>query len=76
VHPQTEEYRANVSSIGVRSAYDEGKRFAEAITSAYRRQHGLNTGIVRIFNTYGPRMNSGDGRVITNFIMQALHGKP
>lgn len=76
VHPQTEEYRGNVSSIGVRSPYDEGKRFAEAITSAYRCQHGLNTGIVRIFNTYGPRMSSGDGRVITNFIMQALHGNP
>lgn len=75
-HPQTEEYRGNVSPTGERSVYNEGKRFAEALTSAYRRRFGLNTGIARIFNTYGPRMGSTDGRVVTNFIMQALKGEP
>lgn len=76
VHPQSEEYRGNVSSIGERSVYDEGKRFAEALASAYIRQYGLNVGIVRIFNTYGPRMSPIDGRVVASFIMQALEGKP
>jgi dTDP-glucose 4,6-dehydratase len=76
VHPQPEEYRGNVSPIGTRSVYDEGKRFAEALASAYRRHYGLDAGIVRIFNTYGPRMGSTDGRVVTNFIMQALAGDP
>src|SRR5258708_939218 len=63
VHPQPEEYWGNVNPIGPRSVYDEAKRFAEALTSAYRREHCLDTGIVRIFNTYGPRMSSGDGRI-------------
>lgn len=76
VHPQNEEYRGNVSSTGERSVYDEAKRFAEALASAYRRRHGLDVGIVRIFNTYGPRMGSADGRVMINFITQALEGKP
>lgn len=76
VHPQPEEYWGNVNSIGPRSVYDEAKRFAEAITMAYRRTRGVNTGIVRIFNTYGPRMSPGDGRVVTNFITQALKGDP
>ena len=76
VHPQSEEYWGNVNPIGPRSVYDEAKRFAEAITSAYRRMHGLNTGIVRIFNTYGPRMSAADGRIVPNFITQALNGEP
>ncbi|UCH35002.1 MAG: SDR family oxidoreductase [Armatimonadota bacterium] len=76
VHPQTEEYRGNVNPIGPRSCYDEAKRFAEALTSAYRRMHGVGTGIARIFNTYGPRMRLDDGRVVPNFIAQALRGKP
>lgn len=76
VHPQPEEYRGNVNSIGERSVYDEGKRFSEALASAYRREYSLNVGIVRIFNTYGPRMASMDGRVVTNFIVQALNGRP
>lgn len=75
-HPQTEEYWGNVNPIGPRSVYDESKRYAEALTAAYARTHGVNTGIVRIFNTYGPRMRSDDGRVITNFITQALTGRP
>lgn len=76
VHPQPEDYWGNVNPIGPRSVYDEAKRFSEALTSAYRRERGLDTGIVRIFNTYGPRMSSGDGRIVTNFISQALTGRP
>jgi dTDP-glucose 4,6-dehydratase len=76
VHPQDESYLGNVSSVGPRSVYDEAKRFAEAITMAYRRTFGLDTKIVRIFNTYGPRMAPGDGRVVTNFIEQALARRP
>jgi dTDP-glucose 4,6-dehydratase len=75
-HPQSETYRGYVDPIGPRSVYDEAKRFAEAITMAYMRYHGLDTRIVRIFNTYGPRMRLDDGRVIPNFIVQALTGKP
>jgi dTDP-glucose 4,6-dehydratase len=73
-HPQTEEYWGNVNPIGPRSVYDESKRYAEALTMAYHRYHGVNTRIVRIFNTYGPRLSPGDGRVISNFITQALRG--
>ncbi|HEY1829257.1 MAG TPA: UDP-glucuronic acid decarboxylase family protein [Acidimicrobiales bacterium] len=76
VHPQVESYRGNVDPTGPRSVYDEAKRFAEALTTAYRRTYGLDTKIVRIFNTYGPRLAAGDGRVISNFIAQALRGKP
>ncbi len=76
VHPQTEDYWGNVNPIGVRSVYDEAKRFAEAMTMAYRRVRGLDTKIVRIFNTYGPRMRANDGRAIPNFISQALKGRP
>jgi len=75
VHPQTEEYFGNVNSIGPRGVYDEAKRFQEAITMAYHRFHGLETRIVRIFNTYGPRMRLNDGRVIPAFIGQALRGE-
>lgn len=75
-HPQTEKYRGYVDPIGPRSVYDEAKRFAEAITMAYMRYHGLDTRIARIFNTYGPRMRLDDGRVIPNFLVQALQGKP
>ena len=75
VHPQQEDYWGNVNPIGPRSVYDEAKRFAEALTSAYRRERALDTGIVRIFNTYGPRMSSRDGRIVTNFISQALTGR-
>ena len=71
-HPQTEGYHGNVNPVGERSCYDEAKRFAEAITMAYHRHHGVDTRIVRIFNTYGPRMHPNDGRVISNFIVQAL----
>ena len=71
-HPQKEDYWGHVDPIGLRSVYDEAKRFAEALTMAYHRYHNLNTGIVRIFNTYGPRMRLDDGRVIPNFIQQAL----
>jgi dTDP-glucose 4,6-dehydratase len=74
VHPQPEEYWGNVNPVGPRSVYDEGKRFAEALTSAYRRARGVRTGIVRIFNGYGPRLSAGDGRVVSNFITQALNG--
>ncbi len=73
VHPQREDYFGNVNSIGPRSVYDEAKRYAEAVTMAYRRTHGVDTGIVRIFNTYGPRMRAEDGRVVTSFIAQALN---
>jgi dTDP-glucose 4,6-dehydratase len=76
VHPQHEEYRGNVDQVGVRGAYDEAKRYAEAITMAYHRHHRLETRIVRIFNSYGPRMRPDDGRMIPNFIFQALSGKP
>ncbi|HEV8296656.1 MAG TPA: UDP-glucuronic acid decarboxylase family protein [Acidimicrobiales bacterium] len=76
VHPQHESYWGNVNSVGPRSVYDEAKRFAEAITMAYHRTHGVNTAIVRIFNTYGPRMRPLDGRVVSNFIVQALAGAP
>lgn len=76
VHPQTEEYWGNVNPIGPRGVYDESKRFAEALTMAYHRYHGVDTRIVRIFNTYGPRMRLDDGRVVPNFIGQALRGEP
>src|SRR5574342_233254 len=76
VRPQNEEYWGNVNPVGPRGVYDEAKRFAEAMTMAYHRYHGLNTRIVRIFNTYGPRMRLRDGRVVPNFIMQALKGEP
>ena len=75
VHPQVETYCGNVDPIGPRSCYDEAKRFAEALTSAYRRHRGTDTVIIRIFNTYGPRMRPDDGRVLTNFIAQALRGE-
>ena len=76
VHPQTEDYWGHVNPVGPRSVYDEAKRFAEAITMAYHRAHKVNTAIIRIFNTYGPRMRARDGRVVPNFIDQALHHKP
>jgi dTDP-glucose 4,6-dehydratase len=76
VHPQTEDYWGNVNPVGPRSVYDEAKRFAEALTRAYRETHGVNAGIIRIFNTYGPRMSARDGRIVTNFITQALNGDP
>lgn len=76
VHPQHEEYRGNVSTTGVRSVYDEAKRYAEALTMAYHRHHGVDTRIVRIFNTYGPKMREDDGRMVPNFMRQALLGKP
>lgn len=75
VRPQREDYWGNVNPVGPRGVYDEAKRFAEAITMAYHRYHGLNTRIVRIFNTYGPRMRRKDGRVVPNFITQALRGE-
>jgi dTDP-glucose 4,6-dehydratase len=76
VHPQPEEYWGNVNPLGPRGCYDEAKRCAEAFTMAYHRAHGLDTRIVRIFNTYGPRMRLDDGRVISNFMTQALRGEP
>ena len=76
VRPQNEEYWGNVNPIGPRGVYDEAKRFAEAMTMAYHRYHGLNSRIVRVFNTYGPRMRLRDGRVVPNFIMQALKSEP
>jgi dTDP-glucose 4,6-dehydratase len=76
VHPQPETYWGNVNPVGVRGCYDESKRFAEALTMAYRRVHKIDTKIARIFNTYGPRMRMNDGRVIPNFIYQALNNKP
>lgn len=76
VHPQPESYWGNVNPVGPRGVYDEAKRFAEALTMAYHRHHGVDTRIVRIFNTYGPRMRPGDGRVVSNFIVQALRGEP
>jgi dTDP-glucose 4,6-dehydratase len=75
VHPQVESYWGNVNPIGPRSVYDESKRFSEAAVSAYRRYHGVNTHMVRIFNTYGPRLQANDGRVISNLMMQALRGE-
>jgi dTDP-glucose 4,6-dehydratase len=75
-HPQRETYWGHVDPIGVRSMYDEAKRFAEAMTMAYHRAHGINTHIVRIFNTYGPRMRLDDGRVVPNFLQQALRNEP
>ena len=75
VHPQTEDYWGHVNCIGVRSCYDEGKRCAETLFFDYHRQHRLNIRVVRIFNTYGPRMHPNDGRVVSNFIMQALTGR-
>ena len=76
VHPQKESYWGNVNPIGPRGVYDEAKRYAEAMTMAYHRYHGIDTRIVRIFNTYGPRMRPRDGRVVSNFIVQALMGEP
>ena len=76
VHPQHEDYRGNVSTTGVRSVYDEAKRYAEALTTAYHRHRGLNARIARIFNSYGPKMRPDDGRVVPSFISQALAGKP
>ena len=76
IHPQPETYWGNVNPVGVRGVYDEAKRFAEAMTMAYHRYHGVDTRVVRIFNTYGPRMRPNDGRVISNFIVQALRGDP
>jgi len=75
-HPQTENYWGNVNPVGPRSVYDEAKRYAEALVMAYHRSRGLNTHLVRIFNTYGPRLQPSDGRVISNFIMQALRNEP
>jgi dTDP-glucose 4,6-dehydratase len=76
VHPQPESYWGNVNPVGPRGVYDEAKRFAEAMTMAYHRYHGIDTRIVRVFNTFGPRMRPHDGRVVSNFIMQALRGEP
>jgi dTDP-glucose 4,6-dehydratase len=76
VHPQVESYRGNVDPTGPRSVYDEAKRFAESLTMAMHRTYGVNVGIARIFNTYGPRLSPGDGRVVSNFIVQALRGEP
>jgi UDP-glucuronate decarboxylase len=76
VHPQSESYWGNVNTIGPRSCYDEGKRCAEALFFDYHRQHGINIKVIRIFNTYGPRMMADDGRVVSNFILQALRGEP
>ena len=76
VHPQPEDYWGNVNPVGPRSVYDEAKRFSEALVMAYHRSRGVNTHLVRIFNTYGPRLHPSDGRVISNFIMQALRGEP
>ena len=75
LHPQPEEYYGNVNSIGPRSCYDESKRAAEALTYAYQRQHKMNVRVARIFNTYGPNMQVDDGRVVSNFIVQAIRGK-
>jgi dTDP-glucose 4,6-dehydratase len=75
-HPQTEAYWGHVNPVGPRGVYDEAKRFAEALTMAYHRAHGVATRIVRIFNTYGPRMRPHDGRVVSNFLIQALKGEP
>jgi UDP-glucuronate decarboxylase len=76
MHPQTEDYRGNVNPIGPRACYDEGKRCAETLFFDYHRQHGVRIKVVRIFNTFGPRMHPNDGRVVSNFIVQALLGRP
>jgi dTDP-glucose 4,6-dehydratase len=76
IHPQPESYWGNVNPVGPRGVYDEAKRFAEAMTMAYHTHHGLEVRIVRIFNTYGPRMRPTDGRAVSNFLVQAMHGKP
>ncbi len=76
VHPQAESYWGNVNPVGPRSVYDEAKRFAEALTMAWHRARGTDVGIVRIFNTYGPRLRPGDGRVVSNFLVQAIEGRP
>jgi dTDP-glucose 4,6-dehydratase len=76
VHPQTEDYWGHVNPVGPRSVYDESKRYAEALVMAYHSSRGVNTHLVRIFNTYGPRLHPSDGRVISNFMMQALRGDP
>lgn len=76
VHPQPESYWGNVNPLGIRSCYDEGKRAAESLVMDYNRQHGVRTKIIRIFNTYGPNMAADDGRVVSNFIVQALSGRP
>jgi len=76
VHPQPESYRGCVNTIGIRSCYDEGKRIAETLCFDYQRMHGVDIRVVRIFNTYGPRMLPDDGRVVSNFIVQALRGEP
>ena len=76
VHPQTEEYWGNVNPVGPRAVYDEAKRFAETLTMTYHREFGLRTAIVRIFNTYGPRLRPADGRVVSNFLVQAMKGVP
>ncbi|MCA9728823.1 MAG: UDP-glucuronic acid decarboxylase family protein [Candidatus Eisenbacteria bacterium] len=76
IHPQPEGYWGNVNPIGLRGVYDEAKRYAEALTMAYHRYHGVDTKIVRIFNTFGPRMRRDDGRAVPNFIYQAIHGEP
>jgi UDP-glucuronate decarboxylase len=76
VHPQTEAYWGNVNPVGIRSCYDEGKRCAETLFFDYHRQHGVDIRVARIFNTYGPRMHPADGRVVSNFIMQAIRGEP
>jgi dTDP-glucose 4,6-dehydratase len=76
VHPQSEDYWGHVNPVGPRGVYDEAKRFAEAMTLAYHRTHGVDTKIVRIFNTYGERLRAGDGRVVSNFLVQAMDGKP
>ena len=76
VHPQSEEYWGNVNPHGIRSCYDEGKRFAEALTMDFHRVHGVDARLIRIFNTYGPRSQPDDGRVVPNFICRALRGEP
>jgi dTDP-glucose 4,6-dehydratase len=76
VHPQTEDYWGHVNPVGPRGVYDEAKRFAEAMAMAYHRSHGVDVRIIRIFNTFGPKMQPHDGRVVSNFLVQALHGKP
>jgi dTDP-glucose 4,6-dehydratase len=76
VHPQTEDYWGHVNPVGPRSVYDEAKRFSEALTMAYHRTHGVDVRIARIFNSYGPRLRAGDGRVVSNFVVQALAGDP
>ncbi|MCZ7534791.1 MAG: SDR family oxidoreductase [Acidimicrobiia bacterium] len=76
VHPQRESYWGNVNPVGPRAVYDEAKRFAETLTMTYHRLHGLSAGIARIFNTYGPRLRPGDGRVVSNFLVQAMENRP